>query len=331
MSAFNQDSGAKLLAALKRGIENITLNVLNENPRDYHKRGRVIRQDEWGWILSIDNATYTRIPSLERVADYKQGDVVEVMIPNGQPSNMFIMGRLGGVVSSVSQDGVISWTNDGGKTNPTAVNIKGPQGATGTVALTASGIISGDTSSLVVGEIIPIGQLTFNRTPIVGDNFICLIKDTNTNREYLAGMQVDNWGTAAISKRGKVITLTEIAVSSLIFPVDSIYISYGDTSPASFIPNTTWEKITDRFLVGAGNLYEAGSTGGSKDAVVVAHTHNLYLQSQYYTEGPYGISFSTSEPNFNPNSSRKTDTAGVDGTDRNLPPYLAVNIWKRVS
>lgn len=106
MSAFNQDSGAKLLAALKRGIENITLNVLNENPRDYHKRGRVIRQDEWGWILSIDNATYTRIPSLERVADYKQGDVVEVMIPNGQPSNMFIMGRLGGVVSSGGDDSV---------------------------------------------------------------------------------------------------------------------------------------------------------------------------------------------------------------------------------
>lgn len=100
MSAFNQDSGAKLLGALKRGIENITLNVLNENPRDYHKRGRVISQDEWGWILSIDNATYTRVPSLERVADYKQGDVVEVMIPNGQPSNMFIMGRIGGVVSS---------------------------------------------------------------------------------------------------------------------------------------------------------------------------------------------------------------------------------------
>ena len=32
---------------------------------------------------------------------------------------------------SVSADGVISWTNDGGKTNPQPVNIKGPQGETG--------------------------------------------------------------------------------------------------------------------------------------------------------------------------------------------------------
>lgn len=32
---------------------------------------------------------------------------------------------------SVSAEGVISWTNDGGKTNPNPVNIKGPQGETG--------------------------------------------------------------------------------------------------------------------------------------------------------------------------------------------------------
>ena len=31
----------------------------------------------------------------------------------------------------VSKDGVISWSNDGGKVNPTSVNIKGPQGAQG--------------------------------------------------------------------------------------------------------------------------------------------------------------------------------------------------------
>ena len=32
---------------------------------------------------------------------------------------------------SVSEQGVISWTNDGGRTNPSSVNIKGPQGETG--------------------------------------------------------------------------------------------------------------------------------------------------------------------------------------------------------
>lgn len=32
---------------------------------------------------------------------------------------------------AISSDGTISWTNDGGKTNPTAVNVKGPKGDTG--------------------------------------------------------------------------------------------------------------------------------------------------------------------------------------------------------
>jgi hypothetical protein len=32
---------------------------------------------------------------------------------------------------SVSSDGVLSWTNDGGKANPAPVNLKGPQGETG--------------------------------------------------------------------------------------------------------------------------------------------------------------------------------------------------------
>ena len=32
---------------------------------------------------------------------------------------------------SVSADGTLSWTNDGGKTNPDSVNIKGPQGNPG--------------------------------------------------------------------------------------------------------------------------------------------------------------------------------------------------------
>ena len=32
---------------------------------------------------------------------------------------------------SVSADGTLSWTNDGGKENPASVNIKGPQGAQG--------------------------------------------------------------------------------------------------------------------------------------------------------------------------------------------------------
>lgn len=91
---------------------------------------------------------------------YLQGSSVKVFVPQGNQNLAFIMdeasgsGGGGGDVGppgppgptgpqgpqgedgttftpSVSANGVISWTNDGGKTNPTPVNIKGPQGNEG--------------------------------------------------------------------------------------------------------------------------------------------------------------------------------------------------------
>lgn len=69
------------------------------------------------------------------------GDVVKVIVPQGNQalSWFFVPGSdTGGegndgviFIPSVSEDGIISWTNNGGLNNPTEVNIKGPQGETG--------------------------------------------------------------------------------------------------------------------------------------------------------------------------------------------------------
>lgn len=69
------------------------------------------------------------------------GDVVKVIVPQGNQalSWFFVPGSdtVGegndGVIfiPSVSEDGIISWTNNGGLNNPPEVNIKGPQGETG--------------------------------------------------------------------------------------------------------------------------------------------------------------------------------------------------------
>ena len=47
---------------------------------------------------------------------------------------------------SVSNEGIISWTNDGGKQNPASVNIKGPQGATGATGASGADGITPDVS-----------------------------------------------------------------------------------------------------------------------------------------------------------------------------------------
>ena len=63
---------------------------------------------------------------------------VNIKGPQGDPGSPGTPGSPGSqgadgttFTPSVSAEGVISWTNDGGKQNPPSVNIKGPQGAQG--------------------------------------------------------------------------------------------------------------------------------------------------------------------------------------------------------
>jgi hypothetical protein len=93
-------------------------------------------------------------------------------------------------------------------------------------------------------------------------------------------------------------------------------------------------NLRDRFIVGAGSTYAVGATGGSADAVVVSHSHsitdpghnhtiwgpiagNLYGQDVTYTHS-FTLKSSTNVTGVTIN------TAGVSGTNANLPPYYAL-------
>lgn len=131
-----------------------------------------------------------------------------------------------------------------------------------------------------------------------------------------------------------------------VYPVGAVYISINSTSPQTLFGGT-WEQIQGQFLLGASPAYPAGSTGGSKDAVVVAHSHNPANQSGYYgfitsaskafTVGDMGSQsgsgryypFSTSDYDISRNT--QTGSTGVSGTDKNMPPYIAVYMWYRTA
>jgi len=94
--------------------------------------------------------------------------------------------------------------------------------------------------------------------------------------------------------------------------------------------------LRNQFVIGAGSTYPVANTGGTADAVVVSHTHSITDPTHSHTEsyfssvgGGYGL---TSGPN-NFNASQQTgtsstgisiNTAGVSGTNQNLPPYYAL-------
>jgi microcystin-dependent protein len=118
--------------------------------------------------------------------------------------------------------------------------------------------------------------------------------------------------------------------------------------------------LRDRFVVGAGSSYAVAATGGSKDAIVVSHTHTASTNSagaatgsitatvgdfgSYQTGSASGV-FSVSGSSFPSRmqgaagtGSRPTvdmsiaahshtvtvNSTGSSGTNANLPPYYAL-------
>lgn len=99
--------------------------------------------------------------------------------------------------------------------------------------------------------------------------------------------------------------------------------------------------LRDRFVVGAGSTYSVGNTGGSKDAIVVSHTHTdsghtHSIGISATSSGGYGLSVAggyqnrvivapevTSKINTD-SASASISTTGASGTNANLPPYYAL-------
>lgn len=69
-----------------------------------------------------------------------------------------------------------------------------------------------------------------------------------------------------------------LQVLQAVYPVGSIYCSYGNTSPATLFGFGQWTKIEGRFLLGANATYSLGSTGGAATVTLTvnqipAHSH----------------------------------------------------------
>lgn len=116
------------------------------------------------------------------------------------------------------------------------------------------------------------------------------------------------------------------------YPIGSIYISVGEESPSSLFGGT-WEKIQDKFLIGAGNLYPLLSEGGEATHTLTideipTHSHSYKEIDLDASEGNIFLSGLVGSRVGERDST--TGEAGSGSPHNNLPPYIAVNIWKRV-
>lgn len=127
----------------------------------------------------------------------------------------------------------------------------------------------------------------------------------------------------------------------LFYPIGSIYMSTDTTNPQSRFTGTYWLPIYNRFLLGAGDTYKAGTMGGEAThtltrSEIPSHYHDEYLGNDGGSDSaPSGYS---GWPNIAYTSNKtwwatgsKTSAAGGDGAHNNMPPYLAVYMWRRVT
>ena len=75
-----------------------------------------------------------------------------------------------------------------------------------------------------------------------------------------------------------------LQVLQAVYPVGSIYCSYGSTSPATLFGFGSWTKIEGRVLLGANATYGLGSTGGSATVTLTinqipSHNHSASTAS----------------------------------------------------
>lgn len=148
---------------------------------------------------------------------------------------------------------------------------------------------------------------------------------------------------------------------NLIYPIGSIYMSVNNVSPQTFLGGT-WERIQDRFLLSAGSSYTAGTTGGEATHTLTvdempSHTHAQLGASGglansspvrqvfqgdgnvvvYASDG--SVVYATMKMTDAPKTYRTTTinedglTGAIGGgkAHNNMPPYLAVYIWKRTA
>lgn len=162
--------------------------------------------------------------------------------------------------------------------------------------------------------------------------------DSVTDAKTLGGKPPEYYmpadGTAKDAEKLGGKTLEEVLIAA--YPVGSIYISLNDTSPALLFGGT-WESLGNSygsvFLLAASDTHLAGTTGGEETHVLTieempAHTH-IENSPSWLDDTTYG--FISYEANSHYGSSeRASGSAGGGQPHNNMPPFLAVYMWKRV-
>jgi hypothetical protein len=168
--------------------------------------------------------------------------------------------------------------------------------------------------------------------------------------------------TASAGTNTTQLATTAFVTAALqaVYPVGSIYINATSaTNPSTLLGFGTWTAFgAGRVMVGldAGDaLFDtAEETGGSKNAIVVSHTHTAtstvtdpgHVHASPKNAAPNGGgagicmagAASGNSPGYDTNSAvtnitvaTTNDSTGSSGTNANVQPFIVVRMWKRTA
>lgn len=170
---------------------------------------------------------------------------------------------------------------------------------------------------------------------------------------------------------GKVktrIATSKTETINAVYPIGSIYMSVNDTKPSTFFGGT-WERLEGRFLIGAGTNTKAnsngeygdlgrgdpnfagGETGGqyyhqltidempehhhdTNDYALVVNKNALQIICNMGGKPVINDEYTNIVPNIRATKNEDGNATGDTGRGQkhsNMPPYLAVYMWKRTA
>ena len=141
-----------------------------------------------------------------------------------------------------------------------------------------------------------------------------------------------------MAEKGKFKIYDSLQFEGCIFPIGYIYMSMVDENPARWFGGT-WEKIEEKFLLGASSAYPVGTTGGEATHTLTVnempkHQHRIWTKAEntgtgnyysYVTEMVKGVYYGTDE------HQNQVEATGGGQPHNNMPPYLAVYMWQRTA
>jgi hypothetical protein len=183
-----------------------------------------------------------------------------------------------------------------------------------------------------------IKQQKKTQIDLLEDSYKLISILTNENKELKNSIKTLNEKIFQIEKETKENNIKNKinSIIDIIYPIGTYYYTSENINPEESFGGK-WEKITDRFLLGAGNKYSINSEGGEESHQLTIdempnHNHKI---AHYGGRFAWGGEDTTDGPASGRGyrsqlSDHITGYIGGGKSHNNMPPYLGAYCWHRI-